>query len=39
MIAGTNPISVEDHRCFFACSPYSKTAINCIRVFTTIKSL
>lgn len=32
MTAGTDPTSAEGHRCFYACSLYSKTAINCIRV-------
>lgn len=36
MIAGTDPISAEDHRCFYACSLYFKTAINRRRVFTTL---
>lgn len=36
MTAVTDPISAEDHRCFYACSLYFKTAINRRRVFTTI---
>lgn len=36
MTAVTDPISAEDHRCFYACSLYLKTAINHRRVFTTL---